>query len=270
MTRNYYELLGIDPAAAPEDIKRAFRREIARYHPDKVQHLGQEFQDIASTRAAALTEAYRVLMDDESRRHYDARSDGAAPGAETPAAAAQDRPVSRATAAVDAEAFPSHKPDSRVQHARATSSDFVKKAALRMLRDAITTVAAGVTELPAPGFDVAFVVKGKRGLFGSKEPVIRLLARFVASVDAAAVAETWPLAVAATAKDQAGCVLLLGPGLAESKELAAAVGQQRRKARTTAGPVIVPVDVRDWDALLPPEIPPSVRAIVQTLKQGKG
>ena len=33
------------------------RREIARYHPDKVQHLGPEFQEIAATRAAELTEA---------------------------------------------------------------------------------------------------------------------------------------------------------------------------------------------------------------------
>jgi curved DNA-binding protein CbpA len=269
VTRNYYELLGIDPAAAPEDIKRAFRREIARYHPDKVQHLGQEFQEIASTRAAALTEAYRVLMDDESRRQYDARTTGAAPSGHTSGAPAQD-PARRATAVVDADAPSSHKPDSRVQHARATSSDFVKKAALRMLRDVVTTVAAGVTELPAPGFDAAYVVKGKRALFGSKEPVIRLLARFVGFVDAAAVADAWPLATAATAKDQSGCVLLLGPGVAESKELAAAVAQQRRKARTTPGPVIVPVDVRDWDALLPPEIPPSVRAILQTLKQDKG
>lgn len=269
MTRNYYELLGIDRAAAPEDIKRAFRREIARYHPDKVQHLGQEFQEIASTRAAALTEAYRVLMDDESRRQYDARSNGAAPAMDAPAAPPPDQDR-RAVAAVDPGPPPSRGPDSRVEYARTTSSDFVKKAALRMLRDSIMTVATGVTELPAAGFDAAYVVRGKRALFGSKEPVIRLLARVVGFVDAAAIAEAWPLAAAATAKDQTGCVLLLGPGLAESKELAAAVALQRRKARTTGGPVIVPVDVRDWDALLPPEIPPSVRAILQTLKQGKG
>ena len=33
--------------APADEIKKAFRREIARYHPDKVQHLGQEFQEMA-------------------------------------------------------------------------------------------------------------------------------------------------------------------------------------------------------------------------------
>ena len=48
-------------------MKRAFRLQIARYHPDKVQHLGQEFQAMAAERAAELTEAYRVRTDDGRR-----------------------------------------------------------------------------------------------------------------------------------------------------------------------------------------------------------
>ena len=37
----YYELLELTPQASADDIKRAFRAQIAKYHPDKVQHLGE-------------------------------------------------------------------------------------------------------------------------------------------------------------------------------------------------------------------------------------
>ncbi len=63
MLKNYYELLEIAPNASAEEVKRAFRVQIARYHPDKVQHLGKEFQSMAADRAAELTEAYRILRD---------------------------------------------------------------------------------------------------------------------------------------------------------------------------------------------------------------
>jgi DnaJ like chaperone protein len=59
--KNYYELLEIAASAPADEVKRAFRAQIARYHPDKVQHLGKEFQSIAADRAAELTEAYRIL-----------------------------------------------------------------------------------------------------------------------------------------------------------------------------------------------------------------
>ena len=55
-------------------------------------------------------------------------------------------------------------------------------------------------------------------------------------------------------------------GMAPARELSLAVADQRRRTRAV-GPILVPVDVRDWDALFPPETPASVRAIVQWLKQ---
>ena len=261
MTRNFYELLGVEAAADAGEIKRAFRREIARYHPDKVQHLGQEFQEIAASRAAALTEAYRILSDDEARRRYD---EGPGPGPRAEPAAPTQAP-----AAADQPEAAEHRSDARVEQARATTSDFVRKAALRMVREAIVSQMSGVTELSAPGFESAFVVNGKRTLFGKKEPVIRLLARFVPQVDPSAVAEAWPLAVAATAQGQGGCVLLLGGGINPARELGSAVVELRRATRGQ-GPVIVPVDVRDWDALVPPETPASVRAVLQKLKETRG
>jgi DnaJ-class molecular chaperone len=68
--RNFYDMLSVPADAPADEIKKAFRREIARYHPDKVQHLGQEFQEMASGIAADLTEAYRILMDPGMRAKY--------------------------------------------------------------------------------------------------------------------------------------------------------------------------------------------------------
>ena len=62
MTKTYYDLLGLPRTASFEDVKHAFRREIAKYHPDKVQHLGHEFEEIAASKAAVLTGAPSLAM----------------------------------------------------------------------------------------------------------------------------------------------------------------------------------------------------------------
>jgi len=268
--KTYYDLLSVGPGASADEIKKAFRREIARYHPDKVQHLGTEFQEIAAVRASELTEAYRILMDEEARRRYDESLSEEEPGAPRPArpappAARPDAPSGEATP----DTAPPSNLDRRFQQERATTSDFVRKAGLSRLRDAVEAVAGG-TPITIPGFDVAFDVKGKSGLFKKGEPPVRLLAKFVPQVDAAAVDACWLLAVRAAKGPDPACVLLLGNGgLAPARELSLAIAEQRRKSRTAA-PVLIPVDVRDWEALFPPEAPASVRAIVQWLRDAKG
>src|SRR4029079_8261932 len=64
-------MLSVGQDAPADEIKKALRREVARYHPDKVQHLGPEFQDMAAGIAADLTEAYRILMDPALRAKDD-------------------------------------------------------------------------------------------------------------------------------------------------------------------------------------------------------
>src|SRR6478672_1057563 len=83
-------MLSLPPDAPSDEIKKAFRREIARYHPDKVQHLGQEFQEMAAGIAADLTEAYRILMDPTLRAKYDENLGGGA--AADPAVRSTPRP----------------------------------------------------------------------------------------------------------------------------------------------------------------------------------
>ena len=56
-------LLGIALPAPIDEVKRAYRRQISRYHPDKVHHLGEEFQVLAAEKSAQLTEVYRRLLE---------------------------------------------------------------------------------------------------------------------------------------------------------------------------------------------------------------
>jgi curved DNA-binding protein CbpA len=265
-------MLSVAQTAPPDEIKKAFRREIARYHPDKVQHLGQEFQELASGIAADLTEGYRILMDPALREQYDEElSEGGvtrnAPrtSAPRPAERAEPETPPRAEPASTSSSFGADVPRRPPSTA---GIDFVKKASLSRLRDAMAEVMGGAEPMHATGFDVAVTSNPKRGLFKKADERVRLLTRFVPLVDANAVAEVWPNALKMKTPDAMLCVLLVGPGMVAAKDLAAAVSEQRRKSRN-AGPVLVPVDVRDWDALFPPDTPAPVRALIQRLKEEK-
>ena len=56
-----YALLEVSPHASPEEIKSAYKRAVTRYHPDKVAHLGKEFQDLAHQKLLAIQQAYDLL-----------------------------------------------------------------------------------------------------------------------------------------------------------------------------------------------------------------
>jgi len=62
---DYYEAMGLEPDATPEQIKRAYRTLARRYHPDVSKEADAEvkFKEIG--------EAYYVLKDPERRSEYD-------------------------------------------------------------------------------------------------------------------------------------------------------------------------------------------------------
>ena len=63
---DYYNTLGIDKQASPDDIKRAYRKLASQYHPDKGGDTAK-FQQIQ--------QAYDVLSDDIKRNQYDSSND---------------------------------------------------------------------------------------------------------------------------------------------------------------------------------------------------
>jgi hypothetical protein len=59
--RDPYAVLGIGTDATDADIQKAYRTLANRYHPDKVEHLGDEFRELAEKRFKEIREAYHTL-----------------------------------------------------------------------------------------------------------------------------------------------------------------------------------------------------------------
>jgi hypothetical protein len=59
--RDPYRILELQPGAGQAEIRAAYRRLAARYHPDKVAHLGEDFQALAEKKFKAIQAAYDIL-----------------------------------------------------------------------------------------------------------------------------------------------------------------------------------------------------------------
>ena len=58
----------MDQNATPEQIKEAFRREISKYHPDRVEGLGIELRELADQKAKEVNHAYTLAKEQQRFR----------------------------------------------------------------------------------------------------------------------------------------------------------------------------------------------------------
>lgn len=59
--KDYYSTLGLTPDATDREIKAAYRRMAREYHPDKVAHLGEEYERMATEKFATINAAYKAI-----------------------------------------------------------------------------------------------------------------------------------------------------------------------------------------------------------------
>lgn len=69
---NFYELLHVDRDATPEELKKAFKRESLKNHPDKLQQRGLKVTEADQARFQRIKQAYEVLSDEHKRETYNA------------------------------------------------------------------------------------------------------------------------------------------------------------------------------------------------------
>eukprot|EP00298_Acanthocystis_sp_HF-20_P027211 c5237_g1_i1.p1 GENE.c5237_g1_i1~~c5237_g1_i1.p1 ORF type:complete len:137 (+),score=69.80 c5237_g1_i1:154-564(+) len=68
---NYYKILGVSEKATSKEIKSAYRQEMRKCHPDKIQNLDDKAKAIAAEQVNKLKQAVEYLEDPEQRKKLD-------------------------------------------------------------------------------------------------------------------------------------------------------------------------------------------------------
>jgi DnaJ domain len=247
--RTHYELLSVDPSAELAAIKSAFREQIARYHPDKVAHLGQEFQDLAVQKTAELTSAYKTLINPAMRAQYDA-----------------------ALAAHRQHLEPDGRPEigvaARFAAERAGGDDIVHRALTGRVRAVVVELYGPAESHRVRGFDLVLVPTASPPLMRSPFP--RVFVKLRESIDALQVKEACVEATRA-GLHVAGSpinVLLFGRRLHDEGQILTAceVVRSDRSKDVPAKTYVVVIDSADWRALISADAPPALRRFIDRLR----
>ena len=266
--KTHYELLGLEADADADAIKKAFRREIARYHPDKVIHLGAEFQEMAATRAAELTVAYKTLSDPALRDEYNA---SIAAGLPPPHMPQTPRPEPR-----EADPPPPPPPTEdfppppitggkvRFASERADRDVILKRAIAGRILGIVESLYGKLETPTVRGFDFAMVPLSKPRFLGAPPP--RVLVRVLDTADGAAIADAY--GAASRARVHSGkspvVVLLFARNIAPQTELSKAHDSNARSRKAPDAPeevAVVIVDASDWSCRLPPNCSAAVHKL---------
>lgn len=69
--RDFYEILGVSKDATDEQIKKAYKKQAVKWHPDRWGDKSEEEQKKAEENFKEVAEAYEVLHDPQKRQRYD-------------------------------------------------------------------------------------------------------------------------------------------------------------------------------------------------------
>ena len=74
--RNFYDILGVSKTATEDEIKKAYRRQSIKWHPDRHAQESEEKQKQAEEKFKDIASAYETLSDAQKRAAYDTYGEG--------------------------------------------------------------------------------------------------------------------------------------------------------------------------------------------------
>jgi len=64
-TEGYYKILEVSKSSSADEVKKAYRKMARKYHPDRVQHLGEEHMVGAKEKFQKVQEAYEKIKNEK-------------------------------------------------------------------------------------------------------------------------------------------------------------------------------------------------------------
>lgn len=253
---DHYQLLGVGRSATADELKRAYRQQMARYHPDRYGAAGEVERAYASRRAQRINEAYAALSDFSERAAYNRTLAGGgrpavAPLRPAPSPAAPGPPrdhlaelYGQAQAHLSAERF--LQAAATLREIQQLNPFYKDSAALLAQAESAARQAGAAPARPAPPPPASAPDRGRRALVTGGLGVLALAglgaAGWAMRGRAAAltgVAPTAPLAASAVAE----------PGVASAPP--ASTGGPAAQPSATVAPTAAPT------AAPPPTAPPA-------------